>query len=69
MLGRLLEGIIGNKALDFQLKNVTGGHQMVVVDKLDERLDLGAPGNTLLTHVTGNLQGVSFDTSDNGVTV
>ena len=42
---------------------------MVVVDNLDERLDLGTLGNTLLAHVLGDLEGVTLDTSDDGVTV
>jgi hypothetical protein len=42
---------------------------VVVVDDLDERLDLGALGNLLLTHGTGDLQWVALDTSNNGVTV
>jgi hypothetical protein len=42
---------------------------MSVVDDLDERLDLGALGDLLLTHGTGNLQGVTLDTSNNGITV
>ena len=42
---------------------------MVVVDDLDERLDLGALGNALLAHVLGDLEGVTLDTGDNGMTV
>ena len=42
---------------------------MVVVDNLDERLDLGALGNALLAHVLGDLEGVTLDTGNDGVTV
>ena len=42
---------------------------MVVVDNLDERLNLGALGNLLLTHLLGDLERSAFDTSDNGVTI
>ena len=40
---------------------------MVVVDDLDERLDLGALGDTLLAHATGDLLGVALDTGDERV--
>lgn len=42
---------------------------MVVVNDLDERLDLGALGDLLLTHGAGNLQRVTLDTSNDGITV
>jgi len=50
-------------------RSLPGGHHVVVVDNLDERLDLGTLGNTLLAHVLGDLEGVTLDTSDDGVTV
>ena len=40
---------------------------MVVVDNLDEGLDLGALGNLLSAVSLGDLQGVSLDTSNQGV--
>ena len=46
-----------------------GGHQVVVVDNLDERLDLGTLGDALLAHVLGDLEGVTLDTSNDSVTV
>ena len=42
---------------------------MVVVDNLDERLDLGALGDLLLTHGAGNLERVTLDTGDDSITV
>jgi hypothetical protein len=42
---------------------------VVVVDDLNERLDLGALGDLLLTHGAGNLQGITLDTSNDGITV
>jgi hypothetical protein len=42
---------------------------VVVVDDLDERLDLGALSNLLLTHGLGDLERSTFDTSNNGIAV
>jgi len=42
---------------------------VVVVDDLDEGLDLRALGDALLAHVLGDLEGVTLDTGNNGVTV
>lgn len=42
---------------------------MVVVDDLDEGLNLGALGNLLLTHSTGNLQRIAFDTGNHGIAI
>ena len=40
---------------------------MVVVDKLDERFDLGFSLNFLLAHSSSDLSWASFDTSDESV--
>lgn len=67
-LGNLLEGLGGNGALEaLELESVTGGHQVVVVDNLDERLDAAALLDSLLPHTTGDLQWVALNTSDDGV--
>lgn len=59
-LGRLLEGVGGDRALEaLKLENVTGGEEVRIVDDLDERLDLGALGNLLLAHRLGDLEGVT----------
>ncbi len=42
---------------------------MVVVDNLHEGLDSGSLGDPLLAHTLGDLQGVSFDTGNDGVGV
>jgi len=42
-------------------------HDVVVVDNLDERLDLGALLDLGLGHPAGNLLRVTLDTSDKGV--
>lgn len=69
-LGNLLEGVVGDDALQaLQLQGVAGGHQVVVVDNLDERLDLAAlllPG---LGHAAGDLGGGALNTGDQGVAV
>lgn len=44
-----------------------GGQKVVLVDDLDERLDLAAAVDKLLTHAAGDLGGVALDTGDNGV--
>ena len=67
-LGDLLEGLGGNGALEaLELESVTGGHQVVVVDNLDERLDAAALLDGLLPHAAGDLQWVALNTSDDGV--
>jgi hypothetical protein len=42
---------------------------VVVVNNLDERLDLGALGSLLLAHGLGDLEGSTFDTSNDSITV
>lgn len=46
-----------------------GGHQVVVVEHLDESLDLGPLGHLLLAHGGGHLAGVAVDAGDQSVTV
>lgn len=46
-----------------------GGHQVVVVEHLDEGLDLGPLGDLLLAHGGGHFAGVAVDAGDQGVTV
>lgn len=67
-LGDLLEGVVGDGTLEtLELESVTGGHQVVVVDDLDEGLDAAAAVDKLLAHTAGNLQGVALDTGDDGI--
>lgn len=67
-LGNLLEGVVGDGTLEtLKLEGVAGGHQVVVVNDLDERLDAAAAVDELLAHTTGNLEGVALDTGDDGV--
>lgn len=66
--GNLLEGLGGDGTLKtLELESVASGHQVVVVDDLDERLDAAALLDGLLTHATGDLEGVALDTGDDGV--
>lgn len=68
-LGDLLEGVVADDALEaLELEGVAGGHQVVVVDKLDERLDLVALLLASLGHAPGDLGGVALDAGDQGVT-
>lgn len=67
-LGDLLESVGGDGALEaLKLEGVAGGHQVVVVDDLDEGLDLGALLLTGLGHAAGDLGGVALDAGDDSV--
>lgn len=64
-LADLLEGLAGNDALEaLELEGVSCGHQVVVVDGLDERLDLGSLVLSRLGHASGDLGGVALDACD-----
>lgn len=64
-LRNLLESVRSHNALkSLQLQSVTGWHQVVVVDDLNEWLDLAAFGLTGLRHAAGDLGWVTLDTSD-----
>lgn len=68
-LRRLLESVSSDGSLQrFEFQRVSSGHEVVVVDGLDKRLDLGSSGNLLSGMLLGNLQRVSLDTSNNGMT-
>ena len=49
--------------------HLPGGHDVVVVDDLDERLDLGTLSDALLAHVLGDLEGVTLNTGNKGVAI
>lgn len=67
-LRNLLEGVVGHDTLQsLEIESVTGGHQVVVVDGLDERLDAAALLLLLHTHAAGHLLGVALDTGHEGV--
>ena len=67
-LGNFLEGVVADNALEsFELECVTGGHEVVVVDDLDERLDAAALLDLLGAHATGHLGGVALDTGDESI--
>merc|ERR1712062_940152 len=51
------------------IDTVSGGHQMVVVDDFDERLDLGALGNLLLSHRFRHFSWIFVDSRYEGVSV
>lgn len=64
----LLEGVVGDGTLEtLELESVAGGHDVVVVDDLDERLDLGALGNAGLSHAAGDGLGVALNAGNEGV--
>lgn len=67
-LADLLESVGGDGVLEaLKLEGVTGGHKVVVVDDLDERLDLAALGLAGLGHALGDGGRVTLDAGDNGV--
>lgn len=69
-LCNLLEGVVCDGTLEtLKLQSVTGGHQVVVVDDLDEGLDLGALLLAGLGHAAGDLGRVALDTGNDGVAV
>lgn len=64
----LLEGVGRDDTLKaLKLERVARGHEVVVVDHLDEGLDLVALFLALLRHPAGDLGGVSLDAGDDGV--
>lgn len=67
-LGNLLEGVVGDGVLEaLELESVAGGHDVVVVDDLDERLDLGSLGDTGLSHAAGDGLRVALNAGDESV--
>jgi hypothetical protein len=67
-LADLLEGVGGDAALEaLELEGVAGGHEVVVVDNLNEGLNLGPPVLASLAHAAGDLLGVALDAGDDGV--
>lgn len=67
-LGNLLESVLGDDTLQaLELQGVASGHQVVVVDDLDEGLDAAAAVDKLLAHAAGHLQRVTLDTGDDSV--
>ena len=66
----LLECICRDNSLQsFQLEVVSRGHQVVVVDDLDEGLDLASLCLTGLGHSAGDFRGVALDAGDQCVRV
>lgn len=68
----LLDFLLGSSVLDgfnsdrreFNVQSVTSGHDVIVVNDLDEGLNLGTTSDTLSTHRLGDLEGSLFDTDD-----
>ena len=54
-LRHLFESVVGDHALQtFKFKSVSGGHEVIVIDSLDERLDPGPLGSTRLRHFSSD---------------
>lgn len=64
----LVQGVWGDSVLErLNVQRVSGWHQVVVVDQLDEWLDLGSLGNLLLVVSSGNLQWASLNADNDSV--
>ena len=69
---RLLDFLLGSGILngfdgdvrEFNIEGITSGHNVVVVNDLDERLNLRTTSDTLSTHGLGDLKGSLFDTDN-----
>ena len=61
--------LIGNNILELKiiLDDIAGGHQVVVVDVLDEGLQSALSIKLLNAHAFGNLAGCALNTDDEGV--
>lgn len=69
-LADLLERLARDDTLEtLELESVAGGHQVVVVDDLDERLHLGALLLAGLAHAAGDSAGVALDACYEGVAI
>lgn len=63
-----LQSFVSNSRLErFNIKGVSGRHQVVVVNQLNKWLNSGSLSGLLGTQVLGNLQRSSFDTDNNGM--
>lgn len=64
----LIEALSGDGGLEgLNVQRVSCGHQVVVVDQLDEGLDLGSLCDLLGGHALGHLQGCALNTHHHGV--
>ena len=64
----LLHGGGGDGGAELNVAHgVAGGHDVVVVDVLEERLDLGALDDLLLGHALGHLERGALDAGDEAV--
>lgn len=60
--------VLGRQLLEADVvRGVAGGHQVVVVQALQERLDLRLLLQLVLAHLLGHLAGVTIDSSDQGM--
>lgn len=68
LLGWLNQRLWGDSSLEWlSVQGVSGWHQVVVVDQLDERLDSDSLGNLLGAVGLGDLQWTVLNTNNNGM--
>lgn len=65
-LAGILNKVDSDGVLQVNIKAVAGGHDVGIVDELDEGLDARAAINLLGAHRLGDLQGVALDAADEG---
>lgn len=58
-----------NLIMSMQIRHWPGGHEVVVVEHLNEGLDLWPFGDLLLAHGCGHLTGIAVDAGDQSVAV
>ena len=61
--------LVDNSFVQRNIHRVSGGHEVVVVEHLDESLDLGPLGNLLLAHGCGHFTGIAVNACDQSVAV
>lgn len=69
LLRRVLQRVGGDGSLEVHVEGVAGGHEVVVVDRLDEGLDARVLVLLLLIHLLGHLARVGRETAHESVTV
>jgi len=64
-----ISGLSWDGLLEVNVEGVSSGHQVVVVDHLDEGSDLGSSSNLLLAHSADDSSWVAVDACNDGVSV
>jgi hypothetical protein len=70
-LTNLLQILTANLRLQLlnAIKGVSGGHEVIVIDGLEERLYFTSLGNAFFAHSCGDFAGIALDASNEGMAV